>query len=343
MKKTTNKFVTLLREFFEVYHPKQRNSSHYTITAMKQTWKMLLSHICMVTRKNVEFISFKDLNRTAITTFLDEMEQQKGWTPDTRNHRLSIIRSFFRYAAGMDPTLVIYLEALKGIPRKKGIDKSRAVEFMTENAMATILRQPDTKKRMGVRDLFFMSLMYDSAARDCEMLAMRLCDIDVNGKIVILHGKGNKIRRVPIEDNTIQQFRVYTKLYHPSLDGAVQMFYTIRHGIKGPMSDDNVAKFMTKYSHRARIDCPEVPENVHPHMFRRSRALHWYRKGMPLAYIAELLGHEKLETTWIYAWADTEMKRKAIEKANAMNTQLPIETVGKWENNEEMIKRLLGL
>ena len=345
MKKTADTFIRYLCEFFNVYLPKQRNNSRHTIIAMKQTWNMLLLHICATTGKKAEFITFADLNRSVVTAFLDEMEKQKGWVPDTRNHRLSIIRSFFRYVAGMEPAHVIYLEALKAIPRKKSMDKSKTVEFLSEEAMAAVLHQPNASIKMGIRDLFFMSLMYDSAARDCEMLAMRFCDFDANGKIVLLHGKGNKLRRVPVEENTVQQFRIFSKLYHPSSDGSTPMFYTTRYGVKAAMSDDNVAKFITKYADSARIDCPAVPGNVHPHMLRRSRAVHWYRNGMPLSYIAEILGHENMETTWIYAWADTEMKRKAIEKAKSLNSETvtsSIEIVGKWQSNEEVIKRLLG-
>ena len=57
-------------------------------------------------------------------------------------------------------------------------------------------------------------------------------------------------------------------------------------------------------------------------MFRHSRALHLYRKGVPLPLISEWLGHSNMETTLIYAYADTEMKRAAIEKATDANHPL---------------------
>jgi integrase len=85
------------------------------------------------------------------------------------------------------------------------------------------------------------------------------------------------------------------------------------------MSDDNVERFVKKYSIMAQKVCREVPERVTPHMFRHSRALHLYRKGVPLPLISEWLGHANIETTLIYAYADTEMKREAIEKATSKN------------------------
>ena len=342
--KKSDKFFTYLREFLTVFLPKQRNYSPYTITAVQQVWGMLLSHVCAKTGKRLENLEFSDFNYTTVIGFLDEMEAVRDWKPATRNHRLSRIRSFFRYAAKLDPTLVIHLADLSRIKRKKEVDKSFVLEFMSLETVSVILNQPDTSTKMGVRDAFFMTLMFDSAARDCEMLSMRLCDLDVKRKVVFLLGKGNKPRYVPINQTTIQHYQQYAKLYHPSGDGTVSMFYTIHRGEKTYMSDDNVARFLRKYGKQARIICQDVPENVHPHMFRKSRAMSLYRSGMPLSIISEWLGHNDPDTTLIYARADTEMKRRAIEKAEAIGgSVLPEAEVRMWDGNENMIRQLLGI
>ena len=79
-------------------------------------------------------------------------------------------------------------------------------------------------------------------------------------------------------------------------------------------------------------------------MFRHSRALNLYRKGVPLPLISEWLGHSNLETTLIYAYADTEMKRAAIEKATAANHPLrKTEGVNEAIFDEGTLKRLYGL
>ena len=58
----------------------------------------------------------------------------------------------------------------------------------------------------------------------------------------------------------------------------------------------------------------DIPGKLHPHMLRHTRAMHLYRNGMPLVLLSEWLGHASLETTMVYAYADTEMKRQAIAK-----------------------------
>ena len=78
-----------------------------------------------------------------------------------------------------------------------------------------------------------------------------------------------------------------------------------------------------------------------PHK-RHSRAMHLYQAGMPLALLTEWLGHADPETTLIYAHADTEMKRHALEKANSAATQSPL-PVPLWHDREDIIQRLCGL
>ena len=106
------------------------------------------------------------------------------------------------------------------------------------------------------------------------------------------------------------------------------------------MSADNVARFLKKYSVMAKQECAEVPDKVKPHQFRHTRAMHLYRHGMPLQLLAEFMGHASIISTQIYAYADTEMKRKAIEKCQNKpeDTNLP-----EWRNDEGLIKKLYGL
>lgn len=109
------------------------------------------------------------------------------------------------------------------------------------------------------------------------------------------------------------------------------------------MSDDNVARFLKKYAEAAHMKCSDVPGKVTPHMFRHSRALNLYRRGMPLPLISEWLGHSDLETTLIYAYADTEMKRDAINKAMGSNHPLYMAEAAPEGSDEDMLRQYCGL
>ena len=126
-----------------------------------------------------------------------------------------------------------------------------------------------------------------------------------------------KFRQVPIMAETVQHFKNYVKVFHQNacLDSTNPLFYTKRSGKRAPACADTLRKRIQKYAEIARKTCSEVPERVHPHLFRHSRAMHLYQHGMDLSLISQLLGHSNTETTLIYAYADTEAKRYAIEQA----------------------------
>ena len=98
---------------------------------------------------------------------------------------------------------------------------------------------------------------------------------------------------------------------------------------------------LKKYAVAVAIECPEMPEDIHPHMIRHTRAMHLYQHDMPLNMIMEYLGHASIETTRIYAYADTEMKRAALQKIESDNPANGIQ-IGIWEEDEEMILKLKG-
>ena len=75
---------------------------------------------------------------------------------------------------------------------------------------------------------------------------------------------------------------------------------------------------------------------------RHTRAMHLYQSGMPMVLLSQYLGHAQVETTMIYAYADTEMKRAAIQKADAVRKAKPTPDEI-WADNEEMILKLSGL
>ena len=74
-----------------------------------------------------------------------------------------------------------------------------------------------------------------------------------------------------------------------------------------------------------------------------SRAMHLYRNGMPLQLLSEFMGHATLQSTLIYAYADTEMKRNAIEKSHGKVPDSNPAISPSWQTDEDMIRRLYGL
>lgn len=337
----TNLFWKKLREYFTVYLPKQRNSSEKTITSCHMAWNLLLRFLFQEKGIAAAKVDFGTFTSALLADFLDAMETRKGWKASTRNNRLSCIRSFFKYAAHTCPNVYPVYADLGTVPLKKEVNNSRVVEYMPKDAIASIIECAGTASSKGFRDQFFLTLMYDTAARNGEMLKLKLSDINTDNATIYLFGKGSKPRLVPVSKETLQMFGRYSTLFHDGSDKDSYLFYTRHQGKKTPMSDDNVARFLKGYAVSARKQNGHVPANVHPHMFRHSRAMHLYQGGMPLAILSEFLGHEDPETTLIYAYADTEMKRQAIEKASASTLLPETDDVSPIWETQDIIERLI--
>jgi site-specific recombinase XerD len=337
-----NDFFKTVRSFLLVYLPNQRCYSENTVKSYRTTLNLMVEFLCSVKLLEISQINFASFNRDIIQEFIDWLGTSRNYTARSCNQRLMALRTFFEYAGFLDCTQIAVHIDVKKIQVKK--EPGRIVYFLTENALKTLLIQPDIRKSTSIRNRFFMVLMYDTAARCGEMLNLRVRDLNITTKHPVAHllGKGNKPRIVSLLNKTVEHYKQYLQLYHPSPKADDYLYYTSIHGIRHQMSADAVAMFMKKYGKTARAACLEVPEKVHPHQLRHTRAIHYYRDGMPLSLIAELLGYASVKTTKIYAYADSEMKRIAMEKADAKRNITGALTPV-WQDDNEMILRLSGL
>lgn len=161
-----NNFWRTLREYFMVYLPMQRNSSEKTKETCQMAWNLLLRFLLQEKGIPASSINFETFTSVLLIEFLDTMEARKSWKASTRNNRLSCMRPFFKYATYSRPDLYTVYADLNTIPLKKGVNESRVVEHMTKDAVSAIIGCVDTSSSKGLRDCFFLSLMYDTAARD---------------------------------------------------------------------------------------------------------------------------------------------------------------------------------
>lgn len=339
-----NDFFNCIRRYLLEYLPKQRQYSENTITSYRQGLNLFVSYLRNVLEIPTERITFTDCNREVVLGFLDWLSSERNCSDTTVNQRLAILRSFFKYAGELDCAYTACGLDIAAVPKRK--ERGRTVEFLSEQALKALLAQPDAHKRLERRDQFFMILMYDTAARCGELLNLKIgsLKLDTKPSVIYLHGKGNKTRIVPLLQETVSHCQQYLQLFHgnPPYQNTEWLFYTTSHGTRTRMSADAVALFMKKYGKSAQKECKEIPERIHPHMLRHTRAMHLYRQGMPIHLLAEYLGHANFESTKVYAYADTEMKRIAVEKADILRDGMPAPEP-LWTDDEEMIYRLSGL
>jgi site-specific recombinase XerD len=263
-----------------------------------------------------------------------------GYAVKTINLRLSSIKGFCKYAMKNN---ILQIDQLNSILEISGLEETEVSEliYLSLSEITVLLKLSDPNTKYGARDRFYIILLYDSGARDSEILNLPTEKFKINkngtGELHIL-GKGNKPRTTPISKEVIDAYHQYCKFWEQK----EYLFYTIRKGICAPMSADNAGRILTKYEGIMRKTHPNMP-HLHPHLLRHSRAMHLLEAGVPLPIIQEWLGHASIETTRIYASATTEMKRKEAEKVIKANPNLFPEVEFDYENEEEILRKLAGL
>lgn len=333
-----------IKSFLTEYLPLIRRKPENTIKSYRDTINLYFRYLELENKTDIFGLSTSMINQESIIGFLDWLVGERGCKATTRNQRLSCIRSFYTYLSAKDPCLMLNLSHINKIA-KISVIKDEIPKFLSEKEMALVLSLPDIHATLGLRDLTYLTLIYDSGARDNEIRSLRLQDIMLSsneGKIHLV-GKGSKVRLTPISNCMNRLLKLYCDTYHGNRSsGNGFLFFTVHAGQQCKMSADNSARIMSKYEKIARGILPDIP-HLHPHLFRHSRAMHLYQAGMPLVLVAEWLGHSQLETTLLYAHADTSMKRKAIEMATEGNDIIASNEQPKYMDKEKTIRRLYGL
>jgi len=334
-------------DYLAIYLPKQRNLSAHTQKSYRESLEALVDFLKVYNKVQIQDVSFEMLTEVTLTAFLDSLETECGYKISSRNTRRTAIRAFMKYAADRNVVNIAILQEVNKVAAKKP-NQVETIAYMSMEAIAAIVEQTDMSSPLGLRDRTMLILLYDTAARVSELVGIRLNDLRFGKKsTVVLCGKGGKIRSVPLSERTVQYLKKFLDKYHDDvpLSSETPMFYSEIHGEKYPLSDRRIRYLLRDYADKARTTCAEVPEGVHPHQFRHSRAMHLYQNGMDLTLISQWLGHSQLETTQIYAHADTEHKRIAIAKATPEKSPLfsKLNTERYTINDDDTLKRLVGL
>ncbi len=306
-------FAEHLTAFLSEFLPAQKNASRHTISSYRDTFKLMLQYFSEELHITPQKLKMDSLSHERISNFLIWLEEKRDCSISTRNQRLAAIRSFFKYAQYEEPERLAHFQKVIALPSKKAPRVS--VPYLSSEGMQALLAQPDKMTSKGRRDLTLLSFLYDSGCRVQELIDLRVRDVVLNqAAVAVLTGKGNKTRRVPLMKNTSALLQRYISENHLDITWKCDypMFFNSRHS---KLTREGVTYIISKYVPEARKAVSGISEKVSPHMFRHSKAMHLLQAGVSLIYIRDILGHEDLKTTEIYAKCDTELKRKAIENA----------------------------
>ena len=210
------------------------------------------------------------------------------------------------------PERLLQCQQILAIPLRRHARPS--VGYLSKEDLAQILAQPDLRSRAGRRDAVLLSVLYDTGARVQELIDLNAGDVRLDAPAQVrLMGKGRKMRAVPLMDATVQILRDHLRengLDRP--EHADQPLFQNRQG--GRFSRSGVRYILQNYVRAVRRDHPGFTQPVSPHSLRHTKGMHLLQSGVSLEIIRDFLGHVDVKTTQIYARANLEMKRRALEK-----------------------------
>jgi len=285
-----------------------------------------------------EKLRLEQIDVSLVEAFLDYLERERKSSPSTRNHRLATLHAFFRYVQAEEPSHMLQCQKILAIPLRR--HARRTVGYVSKEELAEILAQPDLKASQGRRDAVLLSVLYDTGARVQELIDLSVGDVRlVSPAQLRLLGKGRKMRAVPLMDNTVQLLRDHLQENHLNRPEQFDkpLFQNARHQ---RLSRSGVRYILQKYLVRARRKLPTLNRAVSPHTLRHAKGMHLLQSGISIDMIRDFLGHVDAKTTQIYATANLEMKRNALEK---ITDPSPVRTIPSWQQNKDLLDWLRSL
>lgn len=274
-----------LTEAWPIYEMDKKllNYSKHTLKAYKLQVRLLS-----------EGLSDPDINQITYEQLKAYLAAQEHLKPSSIGHRIRFIQSFFRWA--IDEGYVSKNPTARLKEPKLG---SRIPKFLTEDDIET-LREACTSPLEHA----LVEFLYTTGCRIGEIATLNRSALDMQNGSVIVHGKGDKEREVYF--NT--KCRIWLKKY---LDGRKDkdpaLFVTERAPHR--MSIAQIRYIIKRISARAGIEA-----NVYPHRLRHSYATHLLNNGAPMEAIQQLMGHQKAETTQIYAQLSGERRKELYKR-----------------------------
>lgn len=277
----------------------ERRLSPKTLEAYGRDLRQCLDFLCAHWGERVTLKRFAALEATDVRAFM-AMRRADDIAGRSLMRALAGLRSFGRFLEREGKGKVGALSAIRAPKVAKSLPKPLP--------MASAKRLADADERAGeereawilARDAAVMALLYGSGLRISEALGLKRREVPRPGEgdVLVVTGKGNKTRMVPVLQNVLELVQEYVSMCPYPLPAAGPIFVGARGG---PLSPRIIQLAMERL--RGALG---LPDSATPHALRHSFATHLLSRGGDLRAIQELLGHSSLSTTQVYTGIDSE-------------------------------------
>lgn len=327
-----------IRSFFQDYLVSQRNMSGDTVKSYRDATKLFIAFAAGRAKKTPAKLLVTDITQECVLDFLQYLENNRGNSLQTRNHRLIVVRRIFEYISFRDPVLLDHCRKILSIPLKRNTTYPE-ICYLDKRELAALFAAIDTRTVIGRRDYAILLFMYNTGARVTEAANSIVAWLSLQPphKVEIL-GKGRKWRTCPLWKSTVTALRTSLSDRGTRIESDDHLFI---NRFRKPLSRFGIRNAIEKYKNKAILQMPSLKsKTVTPHTLRHSTAMHLLQSGVEINVIRSWLGHVKLETTHRYAEIDLAMKTKALEACEVTNRGI---SSRRWRSDPDILKWLESL
>jgi len=290
--------IELIDEFIS-YLSIERGLAENTLTSYRRDLTKFMNYLGT---KGVG--SIDKIKKNNITSFLMD-ERDKGLSANSVARGFAAIKVFYKYLVA-ERSIKENIASLVDAPRLW----KHLPETLHLDEVEKLLKQPNFKKWMGIRDRACLELMYATGLRVSEIINLKIHDVNLDFGFVKCVGKGDKERIVPLGKQAKQAIYRYLGRVRPKLvrKGITDSRLFLTRLSKG-MSRQQFWKMIKKYARDARIK-----KEITPHTLRHSFATHLLERGADLRVVQEMLGHADISTTQLYTHINKERLKSIHHK-----------------------------
>ena len=288
---------------FLLYLEKERQYSKFTVLSYRHDLHRFIIFLNDYLGKSIS--NFRTIDKMAIRHFLGK-EFEADFSSRTVARRLATIKSFFKY--------LLKIEEIQNNPtfhiKTPKTPKSLPV-YLNENIAFKLMDAPSEDTFIGLRDKVMLELFYSTGIRLRELVNIKLKDIQFEGQLIKVMGKGGKERLIPYGKRaklSIIKFLNYCKIQPASRKMDYPLFINSKRKQISPRTVQRRVKlYLQKVADGERIG---------PHTLRHSFATHLLSRGADIRVVKELLGHSSLSSTQVYTHVQPERMKKIHKQAH---------------------------
>lgn len=235
-----------------------------------------------------ESLSFLDINYDDLRFYLMYLKEEKNDSNSSIDRKLSGLRGFYKFLANEGYVSKNVFSLVSGPKKEKKLPR-----YFEYNELEELFNVCDDTP-MGQRDLLILEMLYGTGVRVGELVNIKVKDIDLSTKSILILGKGNKERIVTYGEYCSDALITYLNDgYHRLNIKNEEYLFLNKNG--GVITERGVRYVLEQIIKRTSLN-----KNISPHMLRHSFATHLLNEGCDLITVQKLLGHESIKATQIY-------------------------------------------